>query len=142
VARLAKGGLEPEFTDVDVRQSDVPALGAELMAPLPNPGCSSLEFLTRHLLVLRFRPAVGGQELSGEDAVTEEAGPNLNSSNSFLKTWQVCRRQLTALNEELLSLLGAHLDRPASRRCLMDRRTTGFHRSALCVPPVVHWIEL
>jgi hypothetical protein len=32
--RVAHGGLEPEFTNVDVRQSDVPALGAELLAPL------------------------------------------------------------------------------------------------------------
>jgi hypothetical protein len=42
---LAQGGLEPEFANIDVRQSHDAAFRAELLAQAPNPGCTPVEFL-------------------------------------------------------------------------------------------------
>ena len=36
-AGLAHSGLEPEFINVDIWQSRLPALRAEMLAPLANP---------------------------------------------------------------------------------------------------------
>jgi hypothetical protein len=89
-ARLAHGGLEPEFTNVDIWQSRLPALRTKMLAPLPNPIRSLAEFLARHLvLVRRFWTAIGDEELSREGGVPEEAGTNLDSSNSCLETWRI-----------------------------------------------------
>jgi hypothetical protein len=56
-ARLARGGLESESTNVDIWQSRLPALRTKMLAARPNPSRSFVELLARHFaLVLRFGP--------------------------------------------------------------------------------------
>lgn len=106
------GRLEATFADVKVGHACGPALLGELVAAPANPGCGSGELGVRCLaLVLRFRALVGGEVVGAEAAVSEEAGPDLHPGQGGLQPRGVPRRQLEALDEEPLSLLGADLGR-------------------------------
>jgi len=108
--RLPHSGLEAKGAHVDVRQPLLAALFAQLMTPVSNPGRGLGELRARCLaLMLRFRATVGGAVISGEGAMSEEAGPNRCPLERGLQAPAVPRRQLEALNEESLGFLGAHL---------------------------------
>src|SRR6266545_1633805 len=109
-ARLLHGGLEVECAHVNVRKPLLAALFAQLMTPVSNPGRGLCELCARGLvLMLRFRATVGGEVISGEGAVSEEAGPNACPLERGRQAAGVPRRQLEALDEESLGFLGAHL---------------------------------
>jgi hypothetical protein len=109
------GGLEAECAHVDVRQPFLAALGVQLLAPLSNPGCRLVEFRGRCLgLMLRLWAAVAGKVVGGKGAMAEEACPDACSRESGLQARGVCRRQLEALDKELLGFLDAPLG------CLFD----------------------
>src|SRR6266545_1435580 len=109
-ARVLHGGLEAECAHVNVRQPLLAALFAQLMTSVSNPGRGLGELCARCLaLVLRFRATVGGEVISGEGAVSEEAGPDRCPLERGLQAAGVPGRQLEALDEESLGFLGAHL---------------------------------
>jgi hypothetical protein len=111
-ARLLHGGLEANSAHVDIRQPFLAALFAQLTTPVSNPGRGLGELRAGRLaLVLRFRTTVGGEVISGEGAVSEEARPNPDTIERGLQAAGIPRRQLEALDEESLGFLSAHLGR-------------------------------
>jgi hypothetical protein len=108
---LEHGGLKAELTHIHVRHAGGSALLTQLPAPLSDPGGGLAELRAGGAAVLRLGPPVAGEVLDRERAVPKEASVDLGLPQRSLQARNVGRRQVEALDQEALRLLGAHLGR-------------------------------
>src|SRR6266540_3748898 len=109
-ACLDHRGVEAETADIDVGQYQAGALGTVAGAFVAYPRCGGLKLGPRGALVLRLRPSVGGEIVTGEADVAQKTRPDGDPRLRRRQAPDHRRHNVRSLNQEPLGFFAAHLD--------------------------------